>query len=237
MRRFRVAEKPAHETRLGLGTEKEVFPHPRSQDLVVGFAQRESSEVFTTRQVKGLYCLTKIAHLLFPEKIPDIRAVDTRHNGVWTVVRKRVAHDPRHKVLNKYAEIVLLHGKKSVDPDLSKKADSAGEAIEKDPAVDVLMSELSRAGLPYDAAAVNYTKRNATTAVYFDTFVPWYVFGEDQKFITGKQYQDEKLRQAIAALPSPRLRRQALSYLAHLDKLYAEDVAAVAKGKADWVGH
>jgi len=58
-------------TPLGSGNEKNVYIDPENEKRVISL-MKETEQRDTLRQLKGRYYLTKIAHLLLPDNIPDV---------------------------------------------------------------------------------------------------------------------------------------------------------------------
>src|SRR3989344_2951662 len=189
---------------IGLGSEKIVYQDRNNPDKVIGVF--EEWEKKTPNQMKGMFYLTKILHLLLPKNIPDMHWAGSESRAYQST---KVEHDDRHKVLNSGMSGVANISREEVE-----------ESIEDDSNVRDLQKELEKLGIKsLDYAPVNYSSDSEGNILYLDTFYVW------KKRNDGglKLFCDfDKLESAFAQL-SGADRAKAEKYLSRLKKLYEEE--------------
>ena len=191
---------------IGLGSEKIVYQDRNNPNKVIGVF--EEWEKKTPNQMKGMFYLTKILHLLLPKNIPDMYWAGSESRAYQST---KVEHDDRHKVLNSY----VSSGKDTIS------REEVGESIEADSAVGQLQKELEKLGIrSLDYAAVNYSSDSEGNILYLDTFYVW------KKRNDGglKLFCDfNKLEDALEVL-SEEDKHKAKKYLSRLKELYEQEL-------------
>jgi len=67
---------------LGVGEDKETFINPADPERVISvLKEKKGIEKESPNKLKGAYYLTKIAHLLLPENIPEIYQAGESKDG------------------------------------------------------------------------------------------------------------------------------------------------------------
>ena len=143
---------------IGLGSEKIVYQDRNDPDKVIGVF--EEWEKKTPNQMKAMFYLTKILHLLLPKNIPDMHWAGSESRAYQS---DKVEHDDRHKVLNS-----------GMSGTVNLPIEEIEKSIEDDSAVRELQKELEKLGIKsLDYAPVNYSMDSKGNILYLDTFYVW----------------------------------------------------------------
>ena len=196
---------------LGEGGERKTFINPEDVDRVIS-VKKEGVEKDTPRQLKGRYYLTKIAHLLLPNHIPDIFQVRESSDGVQTIDTERISHTPGHKLVQ---ETLRSGG----DGELARKELARELGKEKSELVFAL-SDLGF-GFNIDEYLGNFTKDEKGNVYYLETFSPWQEDVEPGELEA--LFDEEVLREAIGQLPDQETRETCMRYLERLLVLFEEE--------------
>lgn len=131
------------EQQLGTGKDKKVYQDPENPNRVIKVYKAEHVSPDT---MKFRFYATKIAHLLFPENIPDVLYSATSPN---VIIRERKELDPEHAALQK------LKIKKSNGTSYAELEEALSEKYA--PARKALKEKLEGAGFIIDRYPANYT--------------------------------------------------------------------------------
>jgi hypothetical protein len=184
-----------HEMKLiGEGNESKVYVHPSTPDRAIKLT-REGNDPETAKYVKTRYYLTKIAHLLFPEMIPDIHVEALRSAQTRTEVslvkltpeeeRMRTLHalpDRSPEERQEYLDLMKIHEQK----------------IKNDPRVQSFIQDADQMGFIIDAGLINFGYTSEGLPVYLDRITPYI---ETSRRIVSL-LDEEKVRTAISHIQS-----------------------------------
>ncbi len=197
---------------LGEGQEKRTFINPEDEKRVIS-EKKEDAEKDTPCQLKGRYYLTKIAHSLLPDNIPDIYQAGESVKGKQTVDVERISHTSEHSLLQK--KRLLGEDEESVKEQI---IDDMGKKMGE------LDLELERIGLSFniDENVGNYTKDEEGNVHYLETFKPWQVNPTNPKELE-ILFDEEELREAIGSISNQVIKERSTKYLDRLLVLLEED--------------
>ncbi len=197
---------------LGEGDEKKVFINPEDEGRVIAVTKKEAGKD-TPRQLKGRYYLTKIAHMLLPQHVPDIYQAGESQSGVQTVDAERIAHTQGHALLQEARQ--LGEGEESAHQQIIKEMDGAMTKVDM---------ELERIGLSFniDANVGNYTKDEAGNVYYLETFKPWQVDVANPKELE-VLFDEEEMRIAIDGMADQEAKAECMNHLERLLALLEEE--------------
>ncbi|SRR6266481_5819965 len=197
---------------LGEGDERKAFIDPNNEQRIIS-ERKEEAEKDTLREMKGRYYLTKIAHLLLPNNIPDVHQAGETAQGKQLVDAERISHSQGHALLQERRR----HG---VDEG------AAAKKIIKElgPEMRKLDLELERIGFGFniDPNVGNYTKDEAGNVYYLEAFKPWRADAADEGEIE-ILFDEEALRDAIEGLVDPGVKEKCNNYLERLLALLEEE--------------
>lgn len=205
---------------LGEGTEKKVFVNPENEGKIIS-EKKELVEKDTHRQLKGRYYLTKIAHFLLPQNIPDISQVGESIEGKKTADAERISHTPGHALLQKSKS-------RKDDWEIARKWIIA----EMGKGMGELDLELERIGLGFnvDSSLGNYTKDEKGNVYYLESFKPWEIDSGRQKVLE-VLFDEKQLRKAIDSIPDQEKKEICSQYLERLLVLLEEENQELRKNK------
>ena len=208
---------------VGEGDERKTFADPNNPERIIS-ERKEGSEKDTPRQLKGRYYLTKIAHLLLPNNIPDVYQAGESRDGKQTVDAERISHTPGH------ARLQELRMSGATKEEQDSVAEQMAEELE--PQMGDLDSELGRIGLDFeidlDKNLGNYTKDEQGNVHYLETFKPWQINPLNPPELE-IGFDEEVLREAIQDLPDEKTKEQCNRYLERLLTLLKEDRQEIQK--------
>jgi hypothetical protein len=196
---------------LGEGDEKKVFVDPKNETRVIS-ERKDAAGKDTPRQLKGRYYLGKIAHALLPGHIPDIYQAGESVDGKQTVDIERIPHSAGQALLQKLRRA-------------SQNEEPAREKLEEERlAMRGLDDDLEKIGFGFalDQNAGNYTKDEAGSTYYLETFKPWRADDVDPKELE-VLFDEEALREAIDELPDEKARDECFQHLERLLALLGEE--------------
>lgn len=183
---------------LGEGDKKRVYVHPKDERRVIVEIKGEgATEKYSARKLEGAYLLTKIAHMLLPQHVPDIYQAGELPDGRQFFERQRIAHTPGH---------VALQADRQSDRDMEEARKQIIEEMGTQMG-DVDM-ELERVGFGFsvdDQNVANYTKDEQGNVYYFEEFVPW-ESGPIPPHGLELLFDREVLVEAIMQVPDPKKR-------------------------------
>lgn len=202
---------PGEQTPIGVGKTKEVYVHPQDQEQIVAIQRAgEGIERNTPRKLKGMFYMTKLAHLLLPEHVPDVHQAGETVDGQQTIDRERA---PLTKDQLSYQK-QLAAGK---EPRSARTNEIWGE---KGP----FEEEVARLGIDIRRTPEwsNYSKDSQGTLLYLSEFRPWeYTYEEPGQIELA--YDEEALQTAIDQIPDVAVRTQCATYLKRVRTLFAEE--------------
>ena len=213
-----------NQTPLGEGDEKKVFIDPNNERRVI--SERKlvpGMKKETPRQLKGRYYLTKIAHALLPQNIPDIyqakESIDAQ-----TTDRERIAHSEGHALLQ---EVRKSGGDE----------DEAGNLIREEMGAEMseIALKLSDIGLGFniDENAGNFSKDESGNVYYLEDFNPWQADLANPGELEAL-FDEETLRGAILKMPDGPAKEQCEGHLERLLVLLAEEEKQEIKEEVQW---
>ncbi|MBI2035616.1 MAG: hypothetical protein HYT12_02945 [Candidatus Liptonbacteria bacterium] len=212
---------------LGQGGEKRVFVDPKNEGRIIAEMRPGLNE--TLRQMKGRFYLTKIAHLLFPDNIPDIHQVTESADKIQTADTDRIAHTEGQSVLQEGVEFSNASDRREQKKGdeywdrgyrmLNKELKEGARDLEK---------RLEGFGLGdcIDSFVANFSRGKDGNVYYLETFRPWTVYSDEVAFLG---FEEEKLKSAIQSMADERGRRTANEYLERLLVLFKEEKKEKAK--------
>lgn len=192
--------------------ERKKFIDPRNERRIIS-ETRESAEKESHRQLKGRFYLTKIAHLLLPDNVPEIHQVGESVDGEQTVDTERISNT----LLEEYIQARKSGEDKKV-ADIEETVVAAGEEA------GVLDSEFTRIGFGFavDVEVSDYRMDQAGNVLHLDTFESWHV-----DFINPREldlsFDEEELRAAIDDIPDEGTKGTCIKHLERLLTLFEED--------------
>ncbi len=203
---------------IGLGGEKKVYNDKTNPDRVIGlYRPAETREGYPTteRQVKARFYLIKIAHLLFPQNIPDAQFSYSKPNAM---ARTKVDLSEDHKRLNNIAivnddlesEKVSSGSREDIKSKLLHTEINYSDKIAANPGYEKLVSKLQNAGYKVDATGINFDMDSNGEVIFLDEFSPWRIDPNDKEVTIA--FDKDKLQEAINKLPEKE-QEQAQSYL------------------------
>ena len=182
-------------------------------DLASLEIEGEALDAYSPRQLKGAFYLTKIAHMLLPQNIPEIHQAGEARDGQQTIDRERVAHTAGHaRFQEQRAAGKATYGAESK---MFNEMNVQKSALE---------SELKRIGLDrgFGSPYSNYSKDTPRQTSYLPEFRPWgYTYnklGEIQL-----AFDEEAMRVAIAELSDIEARTRCETFLERVLTLFAEE--------------
>ncbi len=207
MRRLLEGEK------IGAGFYKDVFTSKENPDLLIA----NFREPLGNDQVKSAYYLGKIAHILFPDNVPDIHAAFNSNKDQTSTLYLENAHtDKEHRQNNKYHVDRSNGGLR--DEDRARLSRKYSIKNKKNPEVKKLLKTMAEKGLEPDPNGLNFGRSEKGKVLYLDTD-PGYVDSLTPRILKFDSYL---LRIAIEDLPEGSQKQQALNYFERLIKLTTE---------------
>jgi hypothetical protein len=196
---------------LGEGEEKKALINPENKGRVI-IEMKEGAEKDTPGQLEGRYRLTKIAHLLLPNNVPDIYNAEESVDGKQTICAERISHSLGHVLLQK-------ERRSGGDEDSARKR----MVEEMDQGMVRLDLELERIGFGFniDENVSNYTIDETGNVYYLETFKPWQVspIKPDELEVL---FSEEELRNAIGDIPDQEVRDECERHLERIIILFEE---------------
>ncbi|MDD5050472.1 MAG: hypothetical protein PHV93_01890 [Candidatus Pacebacteria bacterium] len=190
-----------HGEPIGEGYFKKVYADSENPEKRI---HAEFKMPLTNEQIKSAFYLNKIAHLLFPENIPEIhlaaneRGDDpfaTWHDRTGYLKADRVSTDETHDKLQ------TLH-KKYFQEELTAEGDESErllqEEISKKPEVKTFVSLAKASGLNIDSAGQNFSLKDGVVK-YLELNPAW--LKRNHEFYPSIYFDKEKLSAAIDKLP------------------------------------
>jgi hypothetical protein len=199
---------------IGTGYEKNVYDHPDDERKLIAFLKKNEAPRF----LKAQYYLTKIAHMLLPNNVPDIHFAGGEENQALVVEKKSL--DEGH---NKTRDNILKFHRTGV-PDIAQADDREAE-VHSDSRYAELRNKFTELRLSYDHGVSNFGLDKEGNMVYIDTLYPWESIKDGEVV---KSFDKDKLTEAISTL-APDQQKTALSYLERLEVLYQEEVTKSGK--------
>lgn len=208
-------------TPLSEGAENRVYREYFNPKRIIKERSPEARE--TPRRTIARYHLGKIAHLLFPEQIPDVYGAGTKPR-----TQVHVAYTPLDKY-HKAANALKMNGaangveRKKLD-DL---ADEGDRAMEQDPLFGHFLRKMKEVGLEADDSPVNYTKFQGVIS-YVDSFTPWrgegnWSMGFAETGCPERGYDAARLQQAVQRIHDPVVQEKALFHFYRLESLFLKE--------------
>lgn len=206
--------------KIGEGSEKSVFIHPEEPDKIIARWDREMSE----KEMKGMFYLSNILHMLFPENVPVMRLASKSKETVHISDKKEV--DPAHRELQELQ--MSFRDYTSDSPGwrkYSKEYTRHDSEIGADPKYRKFLWQLKGLGITgLDVAQVNFGYDGSGNLLYLDTIDAWESDGRPC-------YDEAALREAIGAFPVDKSEK-ALQYLERLETLRQEAARDLQNGQS-----
>ncbi len=203
---------------LGEGSEKRSFINPEDERKNIS-EKKGGEEKDTPRQLKGRYYLTKIAHLLLPQNIPDISQVRESAEGKQTIDTERISHTQGHALLQELRQL-----DKDEEPARKQIIEEMGKEM-----TDITL-KIADIGLGFniDENVGNYTKDEKGNVYYLETFKPWQVDTVNPKELE-TLFSEEELRKAIKGISNQEMQEKCTQYLDRLLVLLGEEQQELQK--------
>ena len=135
---------------IGEGVDKKVYLHPSREDCVIAVYQ-EGRGPSTPEQLKAIYYLQKIKHILFPKVLPDLRAA--RFGDKVVLITERIKTDALHQAI---ARIIAGLGRGSDDEELGSLFRNRARSLEEKEKIQKIMNDLYQAGIFVDSTDINW---------------------------------------------------------------------------------
>jgi hypothetical protein len=202
----------ANQKPIGEGDDHKVFVDPNHEGKVIVETKNDSVKE-TLPQLKGKYYLTKIAHTLLPDHIPNIHQATEWEDGAQTIDRERAPHTIGQEKLQKTrsndgneeeARKLMLEEMGSEMTGLDMKLEDIG------------------LGFNIDSNVGNYTRSASGKINYLETFKPWQVDIANPKELE-VLFDESTLREAINKLTDKEARKECLQHLERLINLMDEE--------------
>lgn len=186
--------------------------HPQDQEQIIAIQRAgEGIERNTPRKLKGMFYMTKLAHLLLPEHVPDVHQAGETVDGQQTIDRERAPLTKGQLSYQKH----LVAGREPRTAALFDEVRNEKETLEKE--VDRIGIELRRT-----PALSNYSKDAQGNVLYLPELRPWeYTYEEPGQIELA--YDEEVLRTAIDEIPDMATRTQCATYLERVRTLFSEE--------------
>lgn len=186
--------------------------HPQDQEQILAIQRAgEGIERNTPRKLKGMFYMTKLAHLLLPEHVPDVHQAGETVDGQQTIDRERA---PLTKGQVSYQK-QLVAGREPRTAALFDEVRSKKESFEK--GVAQVGFELRRT-----SDLSNYSKDAQGNVLYLPELRPWeYTYEEPGQIELA--YDEVALQAAINQIPDMVTRTQCVTYLERVRVLFAEE--------------
>lgn len=207
MRRFTEGNQ------IGRGARKTVFESNEDPEkLVANFHDLKSND-----QVKSTFYLGKIAHILFPDNIPDIHAAFNDEGGKGKLYLENAHPDEEHKQHAQYRVDRVEMGLR--DETKVRLSNDYHDKNINDPEVIKLADEMERKGLWPDTNGLNFARSKDGKVLYLDS-EPGYIDALNMRMFN---FKPDILKKAIEELPEGSQKQQALNYFERLIKLTREE--------------
>ncbi len=197
---------------IGEGEERATYINPQNEERIISVLHNQEKNE-TTRQLKGRYYLTQIAHLLLPHHIPTVHQAAEDEDGVQTIDRPRVEHTTGHAALQE----ARRQGEDEEDAgDLM--LDEMGKDIQD---VDLALEGI---GLSFniDSNLGNYTRDSSGNVQYLESFQPWRVYPDDPTELE-VLFEEEEMRAAIEKVKDEDVQKKCTRLLDRLMILFSEE--------------
>ncbi len=187
--------------KIGEGDEKVVYIDPKNPKNVLAFHHEGFYPPPTRNQMKGMFYLTEIARIFFPNNIPEIRFAATDPS---VMSRKKVQFGKEHQALQRglYLDRGAVTGR---EMGVAREVLSANKEIKE------FRSALAGCGLPDGDGIHNFGHDQTGNAQYAEPFQAFTLFGDELIL----QFDPDKLEKAIDRLDGEDKKRA----LAHYNRL------------------
>lgn len=228
---------------IGASNTKEVYVNPLNEEKVVSLLESKGLVIIpgpngepislhtevvgidrdSPRKLKGVYYLTKIAHLLLPKSVPDVYQVGETVDFQQTVDRERVAHTKGQEAFQKQRAA----GRATYGAETKMFNEMGG----KIPSVE---ADLTRIGLHpgFRPRESNYSKNADGAVKYLPEFRPWEYTYEKQGQIK-LSFDETALRAAITEIADQGTRKSCETYLDRIHALFEEEQVEHAKNQPE----
>lgn len=211
---------------IAYGTEKTVYLDPIDPENKITAKiepRREKNEEWTENQVKARYYYSKIAHLLFPNNIPDFH-FSSLSDSEHVIRSEKMAMDRIHtKIQDIYNQSTTSY----VSDEQWEKHDELAENRRGQEPVKRLVNKMKGAGLHVDFDGRNFAYNKKGAVQYLDNDPPWRIYQPERgKKQLGFYFDPELLKTAISHLPKKQ-EEQALKYFERLMILLQQDQLAI----------
>lgn len=203
------------------GAENRVYREYFNPNRVIKERSPEARE--TPRRTIARYHLGKVAHLLFPEQIPDVYGAGTKPR-----TQVHVAYTPLDKYHKAANKMIIGEAADTVEfKKLDNLAREGERAMEEDPLFGNFLKEMKEAGLEADDSPINYTKFRGVIS-YVDSFTPWrgegnWSMGFANTGAPERGYDAARLQQAIQRIHDPVVQEKALFHFYRLESLFLKE--------------
>lgn len=181
---------------LSYGSHKKSFTH--GPDLV----RLEQKNIFTPEETESSLRLATIAHILFPESIPEAdSAWIDRHTGKPNYIFEKITHDPEHSLIQKIRQ--ERYEGYPISEKESERASTYIRMVLQSKEYNDIVYAMKEAGFTgYEYAPHNFIRHENGNLVFVD-FEPAFRIYQDQKthnLSAGLECDPKKLTVAISNL-------------------------------------
>ncbi|MCC7356339.1 MAG: hypothetical protein IT410_01840 [Candidatus Doudnabacteria bacterium] len=204
MERFSEGQK------IGRGKDKDVFISKENSDIIIAnFRDKKSNE-----QIKSAFYLAKLAHIFFPDNVPDIHAAFNDEEGKGTLYLENAHPDEEHKQINRWRVT------RELDNERVRLNNDYHDKNIADPEIKKLVADMESKGLlPDNASGLNFGRSEDGDVLHLDT-EPGYIKILNTRIL---RFRPDLLKKAIEELPEGAQKQQALNYYDRLIKLTTEE--------------
>lgn len=210
--------KPCQEP-IGAGSYKRVYPDAQNPEKKV---IAEFRNPLTADQIKSIYYLGKISHILFPENIPDVDYAGNSTDIKSRFRSERVSLDKEHELSNNiYLKNEDFFIGKSPDDKLNKLETSyiynQGDNRGENPNVKDFVDKAFRSGLFIDSGGQNFSFNDNGQVKYLDLNPAWEHLKEFKKDVL--HFDPALLLESINEISDTDKKTRALAYFKRLMQL------------------
>jgi hypothetical protein len=205
---------------IGIGKEKKTFINPSDESAVISIIKEKDFEDLSggiekdsPRALKGSFYVTKIAHALLPDMIPDIYQAGESKDGQQSFDRERVAHTAGHTELQ-----AARQAGESEKPAVKQLKKELGKGMLE---ADEMLADIGF-GFSIDENLGNYTKDEKGNIKYFENLPAWEIVPGRRRTIE-LAFDKDELSEAIGTIADPYLKGTCEAYLARVLMLFEEE--------------
>ncbi|HCM53353.1 MAG TPA: hypothetical protein DIS59_00175 [Candidatus Magasanikbacteria bacterium] len=199
---------------IGVGNDKRIYADAITPEtrVIAEFRKEQTPE-----EIKSVYYLGNIAHILFPQNVPKVYEAGMHPQEHTKVERKKV--DVNHKntadLMVTYEDYFMGDGETGPSSEEDSVMDVDIEKKETDPRVKQLLTKASSVGLYFDTGGQNFSFDDLGTVQYLEVNPAFHI----EKNHVRLHFNESKLRDAIQALENEKEKKKATLYFERLMSL------------------